>query len=469
MVSIELQSLGLPHLAHNISVDSEVRSIGQPPSTISGRQNDNQSSAANSSPPNLSRVRASFIVASVAGITFLNTLGQSLLVVAIPRIAQDLNIPPSLIQWPVAVASLTLGCTLLVVGAIADVVGNRPVFLTGCFLHLIFGLGCSLVQTGTQLIAFRALQGLALSLCLPTSVGIITKNFGEGRGRNFAFAFFGGGNPTGYALGLLLGGIFVDTVGWRYAYYLSIALNAMIFASAFFSLPHDSGRASLDSLRKGVDWVGLFLLSADLAILSYVLASITSSSSLSPRRPLDIALLILALLLIPSFVFWVGRQENHGRPAVIPNSLWRKAGFSSACLATFLTWAMFNALAFFATLLMQEIQHVSALQTSLRFLPLVVVSVLANLVAGYLVDKVAASKLAFGATVLSAVAPILLAVLSPEWSYWKALFPAMCLVSFSCSRRRRNTIRTAELESNKLISMSCRFHCHLICFSTSRI
>ena len=429
MSATEFQNLGLPHLAHNISVESEIRSIGQPPSAISRRRSDISSSAPSASSQGLSHLRASFIVASVAGITFLNTLGQSLLVVAIPRIAQDLKIPSSLIQWPVAVASLTLGCTLLVVGAIADVVGNRPVFLTGCFLHLLFGLGCALVQTGTQLIAFRALQGLALSLCLPTSVGIITKNFGEGKGRNIAFASFGGGNPVGYALGLLLGGIFVDTVGWRYGYYLSLALNAMVFASAFFSLPHDSGRASLESLRKGVDWVGLLLLSADLAILSYVLASITSSSSLSPRRPLDIALLALALVLIPCFIFWVGRQENLGRPAIIPNSLWRKSGFSSACLATFLTWAMFNALAFFATLVMQEIQHISALQTSLRFLPLVIISVLANFVAGYLVDKVAASILAFGATTLSAIAPIVLAVLSPEWSYWKAMFLAMCLVS----------------------------------------
>ena len=116
---------------------------------------------------------------------------------AIPRIAKDLNIPPSLIQWPAAVASLTLGCTLLVVGAMADVIGNRPLFLIGCFLHLVFGLGCALVRTGTQLIAFRALQGLALSLCMPTSVGIITSNFGEGSGRNLAFACFGGGNPVG--------------------------------------------------------------------------------------------------------------------------------------------------------------------------------------------------------------------------------------------------------------------------------
>ncbi|KAG8525510.1 uncharacterized protein KY384_009154 [Bacidia gigantensis] len=267
---------------------------------------------------------------------------------------------------------------------------------------------------------------------MPTSVGIITTNFPEGKRRNIAFASFGGGNPVGYALGLLLGGIFVKTVGWRYAYYFSLALNAVVFVSAFFSLPADTAdRASLDRLKSAVDWVGLALISAVLAILSYVLASITSESSLSPKKPLNIALLILAILLIPTFVAWVGRQETRGRPAIIPNSLWRQSGFTSVCVATFLTWAMFNALAFFATLLMQEIQHISPLQTSLQFLPLVVLSVFANFVAGYLVDKVAANKLAFGATVLSAGAPLIFALLSPEWPFWAAMFPAMCLIPLS--------------------------------------
>ena len=272
MSIVELQPYGLPNLVQHISTQPDIRNSSTSKSQRSTIHSDPHPSDS-STPRELSRIRASFIIVSVAGITFLNCLGQSLLIVAIPRIADDLTIPSSLVQWPTAVSALTLGCTLLVVGAIADVVGNRPVFLLGYVLHLLFMVGCALVQTGTQLIAFRALQGLALSLCMPTSVGIITSNFGTGRGRNVAFACFGGGNPVGYALGLLLGGVFVDTVGWRYGYYMSIGLNGMVLVAAFFSLPADSsGRASLQRLKTGVDWIGLSLISADLAILSYVLA-----------------------------------------------------------------------------------------------------------------------------------------------------------------------------------------------------
>ena len=184
---MELQTVTLSDVAHGL-----VRRQPSPP--WPDQENDN---AENSGLPNLTFLRSSFIITSVAGITVLNTFGQSLLIVAIPQIARDLKIPPNLIQWPSAAGALTLGCLLLIVGAVADVVGNRPVFLVGCLLHLAFGVGCSLARTGTQLIAFRGLQGAALAFCMPTSVGIITRNFAQGKLRNLAFACFGGGNPVG--------------------------------------------------------------------------------------------------------------------------------------------------------------------------------------------------------------------------------------------------------------------------------
>ncbi|KAF2186452.1 MFS general substrate transporter [Zopfia rhizophila CBS 207.26] len=382
--------------------------------------------------PRISRSRALFIIISVTGITFLNTIGQGLLLAAIPRIAIDLNIPETLIQWPTAMFSLTLGCTLLIAGAVADAIGNRPVFLIGCAFHLAFMVGCALIKTGAQLLAFRAFQGVALSLCMPASVGIITTTFPSGMTRNIAFACFSGGNPIGYGLGLLLGGIFVDTLGWRWCYYLGLCLNGLILITSFFSIPlaQPSGGISWSRLRSSVDWVGAIIASVVLALLSYVLAVISSSSS-NIRNPINIIILCLAIILIPCFIFWVGRQEARQSPAIIPNSLWRKIEFSSVCAATFLTWAMFNSFGFFVTLTLQKIQHVSAFQTSLRFLPLMIMSILANVVAGYLVGKVPAGILATATSLLSAAAPLLFATMSPRWSYWLAAFPAMAVSPIS--------------------------------------
>ena len=96
-------------------------------------------------------------------------------------------------------------------------------------------------------------------------------------------------------MGLLLGGLFVRSAedGWRNAYYFCLGLNLIVLVIAYFSLPADSiGHSPLQRLKSNVDWLGLALISAHLSILSYVLASITSTSSLSPRRPLDICLLM---------------------------------------------------------------------------------------------------------------------------------------------------------------------------------
>ena len=442
--------------------ETELEPVGLQPSVtlVSGRSTgDTHDVLSTTSPPvseprfpPLSRARTSLLVGTVTGVTFLNTLGSGLLTVALPRIATDLHLAENILLWPASIFSLAAGCTLLASSAIADVIGSRPVFLAGCFFLTAFTLGCSLSRTGLQLVVFRALQGIALSLCLPTAVSLITKNIPTGRQRNMAFAFLGGGYPIGYALGLVLGGILVDSIGWRYGYYLSCLINALIFVAAYFSIPRPTqaeGTRRWQRLIRDIDWVGVVIASTCIAMLSYVFAMITSSTT-TIRHPVNIAILAIAGVLIPSFIVWVGRQERLGKPAIIPNSVWRKMDFTSICIAVFLCCAQFNAYSYFATLVLQDIQHVSALQTSLRFLPLVVVGFATNMIAGHLMDKVPATYIVLVASLLSAVSPLLYAVSSPEWTYWAAAFPAMCLgpiandVLFNVS----NLVITANFEDN---------------------
>ena len=158
--------------------------------------------------------------------------------VGLPRIALDLDLTASLLLWPASIYALTLGCSLLLVGAVADVIGNRPIFLTVSALLTAFTLGCSLARSGIELTAFRALQGVAMSFCMPTAIGLITTNIQAGRGRNMAFACFSGSQPIGHALGLVVGGLFVDSIGSRCGYHLSRALNDMILIAAFFTVPN---------------------------------------------------------------------------------------------------------------------------------------------------------------------------------------------------------------------------------------
>lgn len=140
-----------------------------------------------------------------------------------------------------------------------------------------------------------------------------------------------------------------------------------------------------------------------------------------------IVLLVLSVLLLPLFSLWEFRQVNHQKVALIPNALWKKISFTSICISMFFTWAAFNAFQYTSTLLFQRIEDISALQTSLRFLPMAVVGVLVNPITAWLVAKVNVNTLLGISAVLTAVAPILMATASPEWNYWSAPFVAIAL------------------------------------------
>ena len=138
----------------------------------------------------------------------------------------------------------------------------------------IFMLACGLPKTGIELIMFRAMQGIAIALCLPTSMGILSKAIASGTRRNVAFSCLGIGQVLGFAIGLVLSGVFIDTIGWRAAFYICGALTLGLFMVGLWALPPDrtSARPTLRRLGTDIDWVGAGFASACLTLFSYVLA-----------------------------------------------------------------------------------------------------------------------------------------------------------------------------------------------------
>ncbi|KAL2883977.1 hypothetical protein SGCOL_000615 [Colletotrichum sp. CLE4] len=327
-------------------------------------------------------------------------MGSGILIAALPRIAQDVGLDESLILWPAAVYNLAAGCLLLIFGADADVVGAKLMWLTGSYLCVVFTVAVGLSRTGIQIILFRTAVGVSISACLPTAMAFITKTFPKGGWRNVAFSMNGIGFPLGYALGLVLGGIFTDTIGWRWAYYMMAIINFALSTAAVWSLPsihQPSEKKWTRRLAEDIDWIGAVIMSAAL-----------------------VALLV-------AFPVWMNLQTNRGRPALIPNRLWRNAAFTSICVSIFLCWASLNAIQYFVMLYFQKVQSISALQSSLRFLPHVVMGTLVNIAAAWLVSRIKVQTLGTVSAVITAAAPILMATVSLDENYWFAPFWAMVL------------------------------------------
>ncbi|RSL89804.1 hypothetical protein CDV31_015806 [Fusarium ambrosium] len=377
----------------------------------------------------ISKIRGVTVIVTLAGISFLNTMGSGILIAALPRIADDVGLGESLILWPAAVYALAAGCLLLIFGAVADVIGAKLMWVTGSYLFVIFTLAVGLAQTGIQIIVFRTLLGASISMCLPTAVSLISNTFPRGNWRNIAFAMNGMGSPLGYALGLVLGGIFTDTIGWRWAYYMMTIINLCLSTCAIWSLPSvhtESERKWTARLVHEIDWVGATTMSVALGMLLYVLAMISSS-----YKKLDdasnIVLLSTAILLLIAFPFWMNYQVKRGKPALIPNDLWKNKSFTSVCIAVFLCWASLNGIEYFTTLYFQKVEGLSALQSSLRFLPHVIMGVAVNIITGLLIARVKVRTLAVVSALITMVASPLMATVDVGENYWLAPFWAMFL------------------------------------------
>lgn len=294
--------------------------------------------------------RANLIIFQVSLINFLTSVSTGMVTVGLPQIASDLRLAEKLYLWPSSVFGLTAGAAMLPAGAIADVIGPRSMELVGVTLLGAFTLSCGLTSTGIQFVMFRAFQGVAIAMHLPCSVSLVTRYVPSGKRRNIGFACLGLSMPLGFSVGLVLGGVLIDTIGWRVGFYIAGAIMLVQAGVSSRIIPADVRPENvLSKLKTDVDWVGATIACGGLAMLSYVLA-ILSTDSNNMKDSSAIAMLTISVVHLVVFPFWMWHQEKHGRPALIPNYLWKNKTFSCVCALTVLTWGVMNSMELFASL-----------------------------------------------------------------------------------------------------------------------
>ena len=218
----------------------------------------------------------------------------------------------------------------------------------------------------------------------------------------------------------MLGGVFTDTIGWRWSYYIMAIISFCVSVTSIWSLPtviHHSKKEWGRQLREDVDWVGAVILSLSLGMLLYVLGMVTSDHQNISRTP-NIVILAVSLALLLAFPCWMYRQSKHNRPALIPNRLWRQASFTSACLCVFFCWASLNGIEYFTTLFFQQVQELSALESSIRYFSQIIMGTSVNIVLVYLISRVRAVTLAVVSACITLISPALMATVRIDASYW---------------------------------------------------
>ncbi|KAF2431499.1 MFS transporter [Tothia fuscella] len=388
-------------------------------------------------PPSSSILRLSLTVFILCAINFFSSFTNAIVTVGLPTIANSISLPRSLYIWPNSVYSLTSGSTLLIAGSVADSIGARRVELVGCILWSIFTLSCGFANTGIQLVIFRAFQGIAMSMHLPASIALIAAAGPQGKSRNVAFGCLGLSQPLGFSFGLVISGIMIEKVGWRSGFYLAGAGGVVSTAAGMYFLPkaptqsrNAAGESIFKRLWEDVDWAGGIIASAGLTLLAYVLAIL--SADLSTIHDVSTAVLLtLSLILLLAFPLWMHQRSRTSQKALIPNAIWKKMPFTSTCIMVALSYGVLNSMELFSSLYFQDIQKTSPLFTSLRLLPNLIVGSIINLTVGLFIDKVSAMWLVLVSSILCAIAPLLMALAHPDWSYWYMEFWAQGLSPMS--------------------------------------
>ena len=193
-------------------------------------------------------------------------LDSTIVNVALPSIQRELHAPVSGLQWTIDAYTLVLASFLMLSGSTADRLGRKRTFQVGLAAFTLGSLLCSLAPGLGWLVAFRMLQAIGGSMLNPVAMSIITNTFIDPSERARAIGIWGGVVGISMALGPLVGGLLVETVGWRGIFWVNIPIGiAAIVLTALFvpesKAPHP---------RKA-DPVGQVLVIVFLASLIYAI------------------------------------------------------------------------------------------------------------------------------------------------------------------------------------------------------
>ena len=243
--------------------------------------------------------------------------------VALPTIQEDLGFSQKNLQWVVSAYALTFGGLLLLGGRAADLLGRRRLFIVGLAVFAAASLLAALAWSDTILIAARAFQGVGAAVMTPAALSILMTTFREGAERNTALGIWGAVGASGGTVGVLLGGILTDTIGWEWIFYLNIpvALGVIAVAPALLS----ESRAEVGHRR--FDLAGALSVTAGIALLVYALVEADSAGWASAQT---LGLLGASAALLALFA----AVELRSRAPIMPFSIFRLRAVTGSNVAS---------------------------------------------------------------------------------------------------------------------------------------
>jgi EmrB/QacA subfamily drug resistance transporter len=277
---------------------------------------------------------------------------------ALPSIGSALHLQGSHLAWLVTAYLMMSGGGLLLGGRIADLLSRRRVFLTGLGLFTTASLVSGFAETGNQLIAARAVQGLSAALLTPSALSLIMTTY-EGAQRKTALAMWGAVGSLGVAAGVLLGGALTSWAGWQTIFWVNVPIGVVALVIGHRIIATDT--TPRPSVRD-FDFPGAATAVGGLATLIYAVSGTTTHGWASAQTIVSLA---VSVVLLGAFL----KLEQRAVKPLFPPHVWKLQALVSGTTVMLGVTGILVGAVFLTSIFLQTVLGFSALETGLGFLP----------------------------------------------------------------------------------------------------
>jgi EmrB/QacA subfamily drug resistance transporter len=289
---------------------------------------------------------------------FIDVLGVTIVIVALPAIGRDLGLAEQDLHWVASIYALCFGGVLLLAGRAADLYGRRRLFSTGLALFTVASLACGLAGSPAMLVGARALQGLGAAVAVPAALSLLTTTFPDGPERARALGVWTAAAAGGGVSGFFLGGVLTGTLGWHWVFWVNVPVGLLGLALTPVLLTEHRDRAP----ARRLDLAGAATGTAGLVLLVY---GFTRAEQAGFAAVGTLGTLALAAVLLAGFWLVEGRVTD----PLVPRRLFRSRELVGANLAAFTLTAVTSPAGVLGTLYLQQALGYSPTVTGLALLP----------------------------------------------------------------------------------------------------
>jgi EmrB/QacA subfamily drug resistance transporter len=362
--------------------------------------------------------RRGLALALLAGAQLMIVLDATIVNIALPDMGTALHISETSLSWVMNAYMLTFGGLLLLGGRFGDLFGRRRLLALGLIVFTVASLLGGFATNEGLLLAARALQGVGGAMVAPAVLSLVTTTFEEGPERNKAFGVYAAVSGMGSAIGLLMGGVLVEYLSWRWVMFVNVPIGIALVAALPLAIPDDAKIGEKAMWRGRLDIPGA--LTSTLGVTALVYGVIRAADK-SWSDGLTIGSLFLSVVLIAAFIAIELKVE---RP-LMPMRLFRNRNRSASYVVMALAAGGMMGAFFFITLYMQIVAGYSPIKAGLAYLPLCAGVMISAQFTSVMLPKIGPRILLTVGPVLAAAGLFYLSLLEVDSGYVVGLLPAM--------------------------------------------